>query len=210
MNLIAQVAGALGKLGVVVVINLSLFLVIPVTENLFKLIDSRDKQVEETKKKLVAEYVRPKPKKTEQPKKSRIRSVSNASSRPIQSTMKFKFSPDLSVGGAGDGVAMQGQQLQAEVFEEGEVDVDAVPVYTPPPSYPKRARELAVEGEALAVFVVDADGRVRAVDRIDAPHEILEKEIRKTITQWKFKPAQNRGVPVKTRMSIPFTFSLDS
>jgi TonB family protein len=208
--MIAQIVGTVGKLAVVFVINVSLFLILPVTENLFKMLGNQEKQVVAAQKRLVAEYVKPREKQVEKPKQSRIRSVSNASSQPLQSTMKFKFTPDLALGGAGDGVAMQSQDLQAEVFEEGQVDVDAIPMNTPPPSYPKRAREMAIEGEAVAVFVVDVDGSVRQIEKIDAPHPIIAEEIRKTLLQWKFKAAQNRGVPVKTRVSVPFTFSLDS
>lgn len=210
MHLFIQAAGVLGKLVVVVVINLSLFLVIPVTEGMFSLIGGMKEERVETRKKLVAEYIKPKQKEVKRTQQSRVRSVSNASARPMQSSMKFKFTPDLSVGGAGEGVAMQSQQLEAEVFEEGQVDVDPVPMQTPPPAYPDRARDLAVEGEAVAVFVVDVDGKVRTIENIDAPHPIIADEIRATIMQWKFKPAQNRGVPVKARMRVPFDFSLDS
>jgi periplasmic protein TonB len=201
--------GVVLKTAVVFVINVSLFLIIPVTESVFRMFGPEEKSEVVAEHKVIAEYVKPKPKPETKPKQRRIRTVSNANARPLQSTMKLKFAPDLSVGGMGDGVVVESRELQAEVFEEGQVDVEAVPMFTPAPAYPKRARELAVEGEAVAQFVVDVDGKVRQIERIDAPHQVLEEEIRRTLVQWKFKPAQNRGVPVKARMSVPFSFALD-
>jgi len=206
---VSYVFGLALKGAVVLVINVTLFLIIPITESFFELMGPKEETTVVSEKKVIAEYVKPKPKPMEKPKQRRIRSVKSADARPMQSSMDFKFSPDLSVGGVGDGVAMESRELQAEVFEEGQVDVEAVPMFTPAPQYPKRARELAVEGEALAQFVVDIDGKVRQIEKIEAPHPIIEEEIRSTLQQWKFKPAQNRGVPVKARLSVPFSFALD-
>jgi len=193
----------------VLAINFSLFLVIPVSHSLFSMIKTEDKAVV-AQKRVVAELVKPKKPKPKKVSKSRIRSVSNSSSQSLNNPMKFKFTPDLSVASGGGGVAIANQELQAEVFEEGEVDQEAIPQLTPPPQYPPRARELAIEGMVIVEFIVGADGTITDIEKITAPHPSFKKTVRQTLMKWKFKPAQNNGIPVNQRMRLPLEFSLDS
>lgn len=208
MNIIAQLLMYALKFVLVLAINVTLFLVIPATHNLFGMFEEEKKEVVQQKR-VVAELVRPKPKPQEQKQPQRIRSVSNASSQPMQSRMKFDFKPDLSVQGSAGGVGIESQELQAEVFEEGEVDQYVVPIKTSQPAYPDRARDLAIEGTVTITFVVNEDGRVSAIEEVDAPHQSFVSETRKSVSEWRFKPAQNKGVPVKQRVRISIDFSLD-
>ncbi len=208
MNFLAQSFIYLIKIMLVLTINITLFLVIPATHNLFGMFKEEKKEIVQQKK-VVAELVKPKPKPQEQKQPQRLRSVSNAKSQPMQSRMKFDFKPDLSVQGSAGGVGMESRELQAEVFEEGEVDQNAIPVKATQPAYPSRARDLAIEGTVTITFVVDVDGRVVEIENIDAPHQSFVTEARKTVSQWRFRPAQNKGVPVKQRVRISIDFSLD-
>ena len=119
--------------------------------------------------------------------------------------------PDLGVEGSG-GVQLQarGQQdLSAEILEEGQADEDIVPVYTPAPQYPDRARELGVEGELEVIFVVDMDGRVTQLEIVKSPHPSFVAETRRVLGSWRFKPARNKGVPVRVRARKVFDFGLE-
>ncbi|MFP4415683.1 MAG: energy transducer TonB [Fibrobacterota bacterium] len=208
MNIIAHLLMYALKGVLVLAINVMLFLVIPATHNLFGMFEEEKEEVVQQKR-VVAELVKPKPKPKEQKQPQRIRSVSNASSQPMQSRMKFDLKPDLSVQGSAGGVGIESQELQAEVFEEGEVDQNVVPITTSQPAYPSRARDLAIEGTVTITFVVNEDGRVSTIEKIDAPHQSFVSETRKSVSQWRFKPAQNKGVPVKQRVRISIDFSLD-
>lgn len=209
MNALIQLLAGLVKYAAVLVINLSLFLIIPMSHSFFELFQS-EKPRKAARKKMVAEYIKPKEKEAKPQPKSRIRDVANATSQPLQDPMKFNFSPDLSVEGGAQGVAIGGGELKAEVFEEGEVDVPAAPTYQPQPDYPERARDLAVEGDVAVTFVVGVDGRVASIEHIEAPHPSFNSAVRKTVSSWKFKPARNKGVPVKSKMSIVIGFQLQS
>jgi TonB family protein len=203
-----QFANLFTKMSVVLIINVSLFLLMPVSQHIFQIFDQHDKAVEAPKK-IIAEYVKTKQQDNQPKQKSQLRTVSTSEAQPMQSTMKMKFTPDLSVGASGDGVALQGQQLETEVFEEGDVDVLAAPRFQPQPPYPDKARELAIEGEVAVSFVVDADGSVASIRSLQTPHPSFDKEVRQTISQWKFSPAMKKGVPVKSVMSIVLEYGLD-
>ncbi len=208
MQMIVQLLSTAIKAAVVLAINVSLFLIIPVTHDLLGMLKEEEKKTV-NQRKIVAEYVKPKQQEKKPEPKTRLRSVSDASSQPMQQQMKFDFSPDLSVEGGAGGVGIESQELQAEVFEEGEVEQEAVPIATPGPKYPDRARDLAVEGVVTVKFIVGVDGKVNVQD-IDAPHPSFVQEVRSTLEKWKFKPAMNKGVPVKVIMRVPIEFKLDS
>ncbi|MBD3315080.1 MAG: TonB family protein [Chitinivibrionales bacterium] len=208
MNWAANAFFGLGRFAIVLAINISLFLIIPATHDLFGSIHDRTKQAP-TQRKVVAELVKPKQEKEKAKPKRRLRSVQDASAEALRNPMKFKFSPDLSVAGAGDGVAMQSQELSAEVFEEGEAEQDARPKRFPSLQYPDRARELAVEGTVVVRYIVDVNGKVYGIEEISSPHPSLTSAVRRALENSKFEPAMNKGVPVKQRVQQSFDFHLD-
>jgi len=161
-------------------------------------------------KRIVAEMIQPPKKEKKKEVQKRIRKVESASSQNMASGMKFKFTPDLGVEG-GEGVAVaSNQNLDAVVFEEGETDEDAVGVYTPGVDFPPRARELGIEGLLEVIIVIGVDGKVTSIDVTTTPHASITSEARKVISKWRFKPAQNQGVPVKIRKKVEFEFRLNS
>jgi TonB family protein len=208
MNWAANAVFGLGRLAIVLAINVSLFLIIPASHDLFGSIHDRTKEAP-AQRKVVAELVKPKPEEKETKPRRRLRSVRNASAEALRNPMKFKFSPDLSVAGGGDGVAMQSQELSAEVFEEGEAEQDARPRKFPSLRYPDRARELAVEGTVVVRYIVDVDGGTYGFEEISSPHPTLTSEVRQALEKAKFEPAMNKGVPVKQRVQQSFDFYLD-
>jgi protein TonB len=162
---------------------------------------------------IIAEIVKPPPPREEKRAVERMRSVRQPSSQGIggqASSAIARFTPDLGIetqGGAG--IAVAGQELAAEVFEEGQTDENAAPLFQTTVPYPDRARELGVQGTLEVVFIVDTDGRVSSIDIVKSPHPSISAAARKTIAQWRFKPAKNKGVPVKMRMRQVIDFALD-
>jgi TonB family protein len=124
--------------------------------------------------------------------------------------ISFKLMPDLSVEGSGGvGVAMQGQDLDAMVFDESQTDENVVPISTPLVGYPQRARELGVQGTLEAIITIDRDGAVVKVDIKKSPHPSISEEAKKVIATWRFKPAKIKNVPVKVRRIQTIEFKLD-
>ncbi len=200
------------RLLIVIAINFVLFLMIPLTHSLSeKIKDKNNTSLREPI--IIAEYIKPPPREEKREYKPRIRqinaSVSNQFSRQPIST---KFIPDLSVEqGSTDGVAMSSGELEAVVFEEGEVDQDAQPVNRTPIPYPQRARELGIEGDLVLVLLIDIDGKVISVEVISSPDQIISRKATEIIlSSWQFKPARNQGIPVKQRVKQKISFRLDS
>ena len=114
----------------------------------------------------------------------------------------MRFTPDLAVdasAGGGGGAVFQQQDLKAEVFEQGQVDEDAVPQYMPPIPYPERARDRNIQGEVEIVFVVSYQGKVTDIEITRSPSPLFNSEVRRAVAAWRFKPAKNKGIPVNQR-----------
>lgn len=207
MSSIVYILNMVWKLGVVLFINFSLFIIIPASKSLFDTVKEQPKT--SVQKKIVAEFIKPKNKEIKEVKEIRIRKVtSTASNRGLQNPMKFNITPDLAPAGNGDGVAIGQHNFKAEVFEEGDVDETIVPVALPPISFPPSARKLGIEGEVILLFVVDEEGKVSEIESIRAPHVSFAEQIQQEIKQWRFKPARKNGVPVKCKVKQTIQFSL--
>jgi protein TonB len=122
----------------------------------------------------------------------------------------MRFSPDLDVAGeSGDGIGMETGDLEAVIFEEGRTDEDIVPLNVNPVPYPERARELGIEGVLLMELIIGRDGSVESVEIIKSPHASITSAARKQVAGWKFKPARNKGIPVRVRARKEIEFRLD-
>lgn len=211
IKIAAKMLEFLVKAGVAIVVSFVFFVIIPLVHSLF---DTSEKQKNEgaSGPKIVAEIIRP-PKKQEEKKEiqRRTRQIQSPSGQKgMSGQMNFKFTPDLDIG-SGDGVAVQQQgNMDAVVFNEGETDEDALPVFTPIPQYPPRARELGIEGEVVAIIVIGTDGKVTTVDIVSSPHASFKTEALKVIKTWRFKPARNQGVPVMQKKKQVIEYKLDS
>ncbi len=201
------------KLLIVITINFVLFLLIPLTHSLSGKIQNKD-NFSLREPVIVAEYIKPPEKEEKKEFKPRIRQVTaSASSQFSQNQIRLKFIPDLAVQGSesGVGVAMSSGELNAVVFEEGEVDQDAQPVNRTQIPYPQRARELGIEGDLILVLQIDTDGKVSSVEVISSPDQLITKKAKEIIlSSWKFKPAHNQGIPVKQRVKQKISFRLNS
>ncbi len=191
-----------------VAINISLFLIIPVTEDIYSIFDET-KTVKPQQKTMVAEVVKPEKKPEKKQRKPNIRDVNTSRAQSAKNPMKLSFSPDLTNASSGDGVGIASNDLQTEVFEEGEVDAPATPVYRPQIPYPQQAKKLGIEGSVLIQFSVGRDGKVKTIERVEAPHPSFKKEARKSVEKWKFNPAEKDGIPVESRLRQSIDFNLE-
>lgn len=189
-----------------VVINISLFSIFPVLHRTFSSVINNVYDLKPHRS-IIMEFKKPQKQKTVRVRE-KIQKISNPGFKGSKGQLSFKFSPDLSVEGTGT-IAMEETDLEAVVFEEGETDEDVIPLNITPVSYPQRARDLGIQGILEAVIVVGRDGRVESVKILKSPHTTITKEAKKTILKWRFKPAQNKGIPVKVRVKQVIEFKLD-
>ena len=76
--------------------------------------------------------------------------------------------------------------------------------------YPDMLRSANVEGEVLAQFIVDADGRYEAgsFKVLKSTHELFTQAVKNALPNMRFYPAEVGGKKVKQLVQQPFTFSL--
>jgi protein TonB len=121
----------------------------------------------------------------------------------------MKFSPELSVGGDGEGAAFEEGGASSSVFEEDEVDEAPVPISRAMVDYPRRAHEAGIEGVVSVILLIDRKGRVTQVTFESVPSPLFVRPVRETLRRWRFKPARYQGVPVKVRMRQNIVFNLE-
>jgi protein TonB len=152
----------------------------------------------------------PEEKKAPTPRTREVKQSSNAG-KDMGPKMSMSITPDIGpeTGPGGDNAAViQSTNLQAEVFEEGDVDEKPMPISLTPIDYPLEAREKGIEGTLLAYFVIGMDGKVKSIDIQKSPSPIISREAKRTISSWRFKPGKKKGVPVNTRAKKETTFEL--
>ena len=78
--------------------------------------------------------------------------------------------------------------------------------------YPDLLRAANVEGEVLAQFVVDREGRVEpgTFKALKSNHELFTQAVQTALPDMRFYPAEVKGVRVKQLVQQPFTFGLSS
>ncbi len=78
------------------------------------------------------------------------------------------------------------------------------------PQYPVLLRQAKVEGDVVASFVVDPDGRADTATFtvIKSTHALFTQAVRQALPHWRFVPAEIQGHPVKQLVQQPFVFRL--
>ena len=135
----------------------------------------------------------------------------SARGRSGQGHYDMRFSPDLSMdapAGGGAEVTLQQQELTAEIFDQGQVDEQAIPEYTPQIPYPERAIELGIAGKVEVVFVVTHQGKVGDIQVVSTPSPLFSSAVMRGVAQWRFKPAKKKGIPVNQRYRRVIEFIL--
>jgi protein TonB len=99
--------------------------------------------------------------------------------------------------------------LKADDTIYTKVDVNPVPVKTPPPEYPEAMKRQGVSGVVAVSIVIDEKGLVISSSVAKSSQAEFEAPALEAIKKWKFKPAQKDGAPVKMKVTIPIRFNLE-
>ncbi len=193
------------RLALAAVASFLLFIILPVIHEMFGM-GSRREKTHANQQRIIAEVIQPEKKKKKKRVK-RLRKLQQARTRSTTSSMQMKFTPNLGIEGD-DGVAVESQDLELMIFNEGETDEDVIPMKTTPIAYPQRARELGVEGVVKVKMVIGRTGKVESVQILKTPHPSFSSIVRKTILRWRYQPAMNKGVPVKVYRTKEIEFKL--
>ncbi|MBK9991360.1 MAG: energy transducer TonB [Verrucomicrobia bacterium] len=89
------------------------------------------------------------------------------------------------------------------------VDVNPVPVKTPPPDYPLSMKRAGVSGVVAVSAIIDEKGAVMSATVAKSSHADFENSAVEAVKKWKFKPAQKDGAPVKMKVTVPIRFNLE-
>ena len=138
-----------------------------------------------------------------------IRKLALPSQRSTARAMASKFTPDLAIGGEGEGtVAVSEQNLENIVYEEGQTDEPPVLLRSSPPAYPRKARDRNIEGVVSIIILIDRSGHATQIDFEKLPDELFKKPVTDAVSRWRFKPAYHHGAPVCIRVRQKFEFGV--
>lgn len=98
-------------------------------------------------------------------------------------------------------LAKQEEEFKAEGYDSGPqiISVD-------PPVLTQRQINAGVNGIVVAQFTIGVDGKVSDVTLLEACSPELGEVVRRTVLQWRFKPAMKHGEPVPVSGSRTFVF----
>ncbi|WP_251359282.1 energy transducer TonB [Kangiella sp. TOML190] len=90
-------------------------------------------------------------------------------------------------------------------------DGEAIPIATFPPNYPQEANLKGIEGWVDFTFDIGPDGAPSNIKVVGAnPRRVFDKEARRAIRRWKFKPKMYNGQPVvQKNMRYRLEFKLE-
>lgn len=89
------------------------------------------------------------------------------------------------------------------------VDINPIPVKTPPPVYPLDLKRAGTSGIVVVSIVIDEAGLVTDATVVKSTNVGFEENAVASIKKWKFKPGKVDGTPVKVRVSVPMKFDVN-
>jgi RNA polymerase sigma factor (sigma-70 family) len=96
------------------------------------------------------------------------------------------------------------------IYRLSQLDERPAPVKTVPPAYPAELKLLGIPGQVMVSLVVGSDGIPEDLRVEQATHEAFGEEAKKAAQQWRFKPGMKDEKAVRTKVTVPFRFSLES
>lgn len=76
--------------------------------------------------------------------------------------------------------------------------------------YPNEAKSQKVEGKVIVEYVVESDGTIGEIKVIQSVHPLLDEEAKRIIkTMGRWKPAMQKGKPIKVAYQQVFNFMLN-
>ncbi|MGR5238590.1 energy transducer TonB [Vibrio alfacsensis] len=99
----------------------------------------------------------------------------------------------LGLNTALDGIAVSAPNLKGTMGNQ-----QAIPLYRVDPRYPSKALKRKVEGYVIMRFTIDATGRPKDIEVVDAkPKRMFEKEAVRALKKWKYQPKVEDGVSIE-------------
>lgn len=105
-------------------------------------------------------------------------------------------------------VALLPFRLSADDTVYTKVDVNPVPIKTPPPEYPTDARRMGLSGVVAVSIVIDEAGKITSAQVLKSSNPDFDASALAAVKKWTFKPGKKDGVAVKTKVTIPLRFDL--
>lgn len=97
---------------------------------------------------------------------------------------------------------------EIRIFELSELDKHPMPIQRVSPIFPYEAKQANLRGWVNVLFIVDENGTVRDA-RIEASsHREFENSALDAIRLWKFTAGMKDGRAVRSRMLLPFRFTI--
>jgi TonB family protein len=134
-----------------------------------------------------------------------------------RSALPVKQRPEILLGVAGEGcvgeldeipVAGPGAVGHSQIQRVGG-DVEApVLVKRAEPEYPAEARRAGLEGVVILEAVISENGCVREVVVSKSAGPLLDFQAMRAVFQWRYKPAQLNGRPVRVYLTVTVSFNL--
>ena len=120
------------------------------------------------------------------------------------------FSPATTSSSSSGGQETGGRAAGAPFLAaQVEKQVGVIPGSSPP-HYPEVLRSSGVEGQVVAEFVVDEQGRVEegSLRFVRFDNLLFEGAVRAALCRMRFMPAEVGGVKVRQLVQMPFVFTL--
>lgn len=83
-----------------------------------------------------------------------------------------------------------------------------VPIYKVSPKHPEDLYARAIEGKAVVAVTVDMFGSATEPDVESATHTDFGAAAALAASEWIFEPATKNGVPIESRVKLPFVFEI--
>ncbi|HHF2913988.1 energy transducer TonB [Vibrio chemaguriensis] len=102
------------------------------------------------------------------------------------------------VSALGLNTALEGIAISAPNLKGTMGNKQALPLYRVDPRYPSKALKRRVEGYVIMRFTIDATGRPKDIEVIEAePQRMFEREAIRALKKWKYQPKVEDGVSIE-------------
>ncbi|MGI3021489.1 energy transducer TonB [Vibrio alginolyticus] len=131
----------------------------------------------------------------EQPEPPQVPEPMDLSQADTQMEPMSQMTP---VSALGLNTALEGIAISAPNLKGTMGNQQALPLYRVDPRYPSKALKRRVEGYVIMRFTIDATGRPKDIEVIEAePERMFEREAIRALKKWKYQPKVEDGVSIE-------------
>ena len=132
--------------------------------------------------------------------------------RPTRSRFGFEQEFSLSDGGivpekVKDLLTLE-RKSPDRIVSAGKLDMRLKPVVMIPPVFPRSLGAEIAKGEAMVEVLIDEEGQPRLPRIVSASDPAFGWAALQAVARWRFDPPTLKGLPVVTRVRIPFDFQI--